>query len=165
VVEKGFGVITRGVIVAQIRFRSRTEHTLDEKGRLNFPTRFREVLRQLGSETLMIAPWKNHLRAYPLAEWEALETKLLTQGGAQPGLGNFVRYVVGGVAECSLDKQGRIRIPADLRSDAAIAKDVVLTGMIDWVEIWDRDAWNAETEAARNSFDDHEAGLAKLGIF
>jgi len=151
--------------MAQNRFRSRTEHTLDSKGRLNFPTRFREVLRQLASETLMIAPWKSHLRAYPLAEWEALETKLLTQGGEQPGLGSFVRYVVGGVAECNLDKQGRIRIPADLRNDVNLTKDIVLTGMLDWVEIWDKDDWYAETKATRDSFDEHEAGLSKLGIF
>lgn len=151
--------------LAQVRFRSRTEHTLDEKGRLNFPTRFREVLRQLGSETLMIVPWKTHLRAYPLAEWEALETTLLTEGSSQPGLGKWIRYVVGGVVECSLDKQGRIRLPGDLRNDIGILKDVVLTGMLDWVEIWDRDAWNAETDAALDSFDEQEQGLAKLGLF
>ena len=65
------------------RFRSRTEHALDEKGRFNFPSRFRDVLRQCDSEILMVAPWNKHLRAYPVAEWEALETKLLTQGGGQ----------------------------------------------------------------------------------
>lgn len=113
----------------------------------------------------MVAPWNTHLRAYPLAEWEALETKLLTQGGEQPGIASFVRYVVGRVAECSLDKQGRIRIPADLRADANLTKDVVLTGMIHWVEIWDKESCIAETEATRDKFDGHEASLAKLGIF
>lgn len=149
----------------QSRFRSRTEHTLDAKGRLNFPSRFREVLRQNGSQNLIVVPWKTHLRVYPVAEWVALETKLRTHGGEQPDIARFVRYVVGGVVECSLDKQGRILLPPDLRSDANLDKEVVLTGMIDWVEIWDKEAWYAETQATRDSFDKHEASLSKLGIF
>ncbi len=144
------------------RFRSKTEHILDAKGRLNFPSRFRDVLRGLGSDVLMVSPWNDHLRAYPLAEWEILENKLLEQGAE---LGDFVRYVVGGVTECTLDKQGRIRLPPDLRVDVNLGKDVVLTGMLDWVEIWDKGAWDQKHTSTRQSFDDHKAKLAKLGIF
>lgn len=143
------------------RFRSRSEHVMDAKGRLNLPSRFREVLDDLGSDVLMIAPWKDHLRAYPLAEWEQLERNLLDNGAA---LGSFVRYVVGGVIPCTLDKQGRVRITPELRSDVSIEKDVVLTGMIDWIEIWDKDAWSRENATARENFEDHKANLAKLGI-
>lgn len=153
-----------GVQVIQSRFRSRIECTLDAKGRFNFPKRFRDVLTQSGSEILMVAPWKTHLRAYPIGEWESLETKLLTQGGEQPGLGRFVRYVVGGVAECLLDKQGRIRLPLDLRTDASLTKEIVLTGMVHWVEIWDKDAAKADTAATRDDFDGHQASLSKMGI-
>ncbi|MCP3890664.1 MAG: division/cell wall cluster transcriptional repressor MraZ [Desulfobulbaceae bacterium] len=138
---------------------------MDAKGRLNFPTRFRDVLSQNGSDILMIAPWKTHLRAYPLAEWELLETKMLTQGGEQQGIISFFRYVIGGVNACSLDKQGRILLPLDLRNDVGLSKDVVLTGMLDWVEIWDKDSWMMETQSTRDSFEDHEASLAKMGIF
>lgn len=162
---KGCKVENIGARMAQSRFRSRSEHTLDAKGRLNFPSRFRDVLRQYGSDILMIAPWKTHLRAYPLSEWEILETKLRTEGGEQPGLGSFVRYVVGGVAECSLDKQGRILLPLELRKDAVLSKEVVLTGMLDWVEIWDKKAMQIETQTTRDDFEGHEASLAKLGIF
>lgn len=134
---------------------------MDAKGRLNLPSRFREVLDDLGSDVLMIAPWKDHLRAYPLAEWEQLERNLLDNGAA---LGSFVRYVVGGVISCTVDKQGRVRITPELRSDVSIEKDVVLTGMIDWIEIWDKDAWARENTTARENFEDHKANLAKLGI-
>jgi len=147
------------------RFRSRSEHALDAKGRLIFPSRFREVLRQCGSETLMVAPWKTHLRVYPIAEWEALETKLLTQGGGQPGIASFVRYVVGGVVECNPDKQGRILLPTDLREDANLSKEVVLNGMVGWVDIWDKEAWDAEKQATRDDFDDHKTSLSNIGIF
>lgn len=148
--------------MGQVRFRSKTAHVLDTKGRLNFPSRFRDVLRGLGSDVLMIAPWNDHLRAYPLAEWEILENTLIEQGAE---LGDFVRYVVGGVTECILDKQGRIRLPPDLRDDVNLEKDVVLTGMLDWVEIWDKDAWDQKHTTTRERFDDHKAKLQKMGIF
>lgn len=151
------------VSLTQSRFRSRTFHVLDEKGRLNLPSRFREVLRQSGSDVLMVAPWKTHLRAYRIAEWEALETKLLTQGGEQ-GIADFVRYTVGGVVECAVDKQGRIRLPAELRDDANLTKDVALTGMMDWIEICDKTSSQAEIDNTRDNFKEHQAGLAKMGI-
>ena len=154
----------RSVSLTQSRFRSRTFHVLDEKGRLNLPSRFREVLRQSGSDVLMVAPWKTHLRAYRIAEWEALETKLLTQGGEQ-GIADFVRYTVGGVVECSVDRQGRIRIPAELRDDANLTKDIALTGMMDWIEICDKKSSQAEIDNTRDNFKEHQAGLAKMGIF
>lgn len=156
-------MVNGGDWVINNRFRSRTEHTLDAKGRLNFPSRFREVLRQSGSENLMLVPWGTHLRAYPVAEWEALETKLLTQGG-ENGVSSFFRYVVGGVVECAIDKQGRILIPPDLRNDLKLGKDVTVTGMLDWVEIWDKEAWAAETKATRDNFAAHEASLSRMGI-
>jgi len=149
--------------LTQSRFRSRTVHVLDEKGRLNLPSRFREVLRQSGSDILMVAPWKTHLRAYRLAEWEALETKLLTQGG-EHGIAKFVRYAVGGVVECVLDNQGRIRIPPELRIDAKLSKDVVLTGMMDWFEICDKDTSQAEIDTTRDNFEEYQAGLARMGV-
>lgn len=149
--------------MSQSRFRSRTFHVLDEKGRLNLPSRFREVLRQSGTDILMVAPWKTHLRAFRMAEWEALETKLLTQGGEQ-GIAKFVRYAVGGVVECVVDKQGRIRIPPELRLDANLNKEVVLTGMIDWFEICDKDFAQTEIENTREDFEEYEAGLSRMGV-
>ena len=113
----------------------------------------------------MVSPWKDHLRAYPLAEWEALETKLLAQNGdGDPERASLVRYIVGGVVECPLDRQGRILLTPELRSDVNLTKEVMLTGMIDWVEIWDKAAWTAENDATRNGFDAHRASLSRLGI-
>lgn len=147
------------------RFRSRSEHTLDSKGRLSFPSRFRDVLRQYESELLMVTAWGKHLRAFPESEWELLETKLLTQGKEQPGLASFVRLIVSGVTECSLDKQGRILLPLTLRNEVNLRKEVVLTGMLDWVEIWDKDGWIAEHQSTQANFENFEEKLSKLGIF
>ncbi len=147
------------------RFRSRSDQTLDGKGRLNFPRRFKEVLRQYDSDVLMVTSWGKHLRAFPVSEWEILEDKLLTQGKEQPGLASFVRLVVSGVTECGLDKQGRILLPSSLRNEVNLKKEIVLTGMLDWVEIWSKDAWVAEHQATRDNFEDYEESLAKMGIF
>ena len=147
------------------RFRGRTEHILDSKGRLNFPSRFREVLRQCESDTLMVTAWgKKHLRVYPESEWEAMENKILTKGQEHPGLASLVRYIVGGVTEASLDKQGRLLLPQGLRSAASLQKDVILIGMISWIEIWDRENWLLENESSQESFDDGDERLALLGI-
>ncbi len=146
------------------RFRSKSEHSLDTKGRLNFPSRFREVLSQYGSETLMVTIWKKHLRAYPISEWEIIEDKLLDQGKEQPRLVSFIRLVLSGVTECKLDKQGRIVLPAALRNETHMGQEVILTGMRDWVEIWDKEAWQLELQNTRENFDSFDEALSSLGI-
>ncbi len=147
------------------RFRGRSEHALDIKGRLNIPSRFRDVLAQYESEELMVTNWGAHLRAFPVSQWEILENKLLTNGREQPGLTNFIRLVVSGVTPCLPDKQGRVLLPPSLRSEAGIVQDVVLAGMLDYVEIWDKGAWELENQATRDNFGDYKESLARLGIF
>jgi len=152
--------------VAEGRFRSRSEHTLDEKGRLNIPTRFREILQDVYTENLVVTNWKKSLKAYPLPEWQKVEDKLSRQAEAAdiPGFADFYRYVISGVVECALDKQGRILLPNTLRAEFGLNKDVVLNGMLDHFEIWDKAAWLDETRRTRDNFKDFEQGLASLGI-
>jgi MraZ protein len=147
------------------RFRSHSEHTLDPKGRLNIPSRFRDVLRdQYNSEMLIVTHWDKNLRAYPLAEWEALEEKLLAQEGGEPDFDELVRYIIAGVNECPVDKQGRILLPPALRSEMGIDKDVAVVGMLRHFEIWDKHVWDEESNKIRQNFANYRAGLAKLGI-
>ncbi|MCG6930258.1 MAG: division/cell wall cluster transcriptional repressor MraZ [Desulfofustis sp.] len=146
------------------RFRSRSEHTLDPKGRLNVPARFREVLKHYGSGVLMVAPWGKHLRAWPASEWQLVEDKLLTRGREEPNLSSFIRYVVSGITECSLDKQGRLLIPVSLRNEVNIDKEVMLNGMLEFVEIWDKDIWLVEYDKTRENLEQYGSSLAKLGI-
>jgi MraZ protein len=132
---------------------------------LNIPTRFRDVLNeQYGSEMLIVTHWQNCLRAYPVAQWEILEETLLAEGKNQPDFGRFVRYLIAGVTECALDKQGRILLPPALRSGLGIEKDVVVVGMLQHFEIWDKGAWEEETRRTRETFADFSAGLSTLGI-
>ena len=148
------------------RFRSKYDHTIDEKGRLSFPSRFREVLRQYESEVLIVIPWwDNHLRAYPLSEWENIEDKLKAEDREQPeDLDKIIRYFESESIECVLDKQGRILLPPGLRAELGLKKDIVLIGMIDRVEIWDKDAWNTERQVGREQFGEHKESIRKMGI-
>ena len=151
--------------VIKSRFRSRSEHALDPKGRLNFPSRFKDVLKHYGSETLMVTSWGEHLRAYPASEWQLIEDKLLSKGREVPDLSEFIRYVVSGITECSLDKQGRLLIPVSLRSEVGITREVVLNGMLEFVEIWDQETWMSEFRKTRKNLAQYGDSLAKLGIF
>ncbi len=151
--------------MANSRFRSKYDHTIDEKGRLSFPSRFREVLRQYGSEILIALPWDNHVRAYPLAEWENLEDKLKVGENQQDGdLDKVIRYFESESFECIIDKQGRILLPPALRNDLGLKRDIVLIGMIDRVEIWDKDTWNVERQDGRQRFGELKASIKKRGI-
>jgi len=150
--------------IIKSRFRSRSEHALDPKGRLNLPSRFKEVLQHYGSAVLMVTSWGRYLRAYPVSEWQIIEDKLLSQGRVEPNLSGFIRHVVSGITECALDKQGRLLIPVSLRSEVGISKDVVLNGMLEFVEIWDKDAWLGEYSRTRQNFEQYSDSLAKLGI-
>jgi MraZ protein len=147
------------------RFRSTYEHTIDEKGRLSFPSRFRDVLRQYESQLLIAIPWDNHLRAYPLSEWENLENKLKAEESQQyEDLEKIIRYFESESRECVLDRQGRILLPPALRAELGLKKDIVLIGMIERVEIWDKDVWNMERKVGRDHFGAHKESIKKRGI-
>lgn len=146
-------------------FRGRSDHALDEKGRLNIATRFREVLRRQYDERLMITPWHNCLKAYPLPQWEEMEMTLLAEGRKQPHLINLIRYMIGGVVEASLDKQGRVLLPPSLREESKIEKDVVVNGMITYFEIWDKTTWEKVNKPSTENFQNFEQTLLELGLF
>jgi len=157
--------VTDGEQKARVgHFRGRSEHALDGKGRLNIPTRFREVLRRQYDERLMVAPWHNCLRAYPLPQWEELETTLRAEGKTQPQMIKLLRYLVGGVVDCPLDKQGRVLLPPVLRTGCEITKEVVVSGMITYFEIWDQTVWERENKPAEEDFQAFEQIMIQSGL-
>ena len=155
-----------GIVKSPVNhFRGRSEHALDEKGRLNIATRFREVLRRQYDERLMITPWHNCLKAYPLPQWEEMEMMLRAEGKKNPNMVKLIRFMVGGVVECSLDKQGRVLLPPNLRSDCRIDKEVVVNGMITYFEIWDKNTWESDNKPSEDNFQNFEQTLLELGLF
>jgi len=143
-------------------FWGRFNHTIDAKGRLNFPAKFREVLANNYEEKLIVVKYNRCLRAYPLSEWITFE-KSKSQQYRNQAQEDTLRMVLSSLAECAIDKQGRILIPQDLRDYAGLSKDAVLIGMFKKIEIWDKKRQEEHEALVQESQDLGEA-LTQLGL-
>lgn len=151
----------RGVPV----FRGRFEHTIDEKGRLAVPARFRDlVLAGAESATLVITNSEHCLAAYPLNEWERLEKKVAELPQFDPKIAAFKRIFIGCAQECSIDRSGRVLIPADLRRDAKIDQSCVIIGQITKFEVWSASRWESMFAQVSDQFSTISAALGERGI-
>ena len=129
-------------------FMGEYNHTVDAKGRLIVPSKFRE---QLGDEFVVTKGLDNCLFVYENSEWTALEEKLRTLPLTNAAGRKFSRFLLAGATTCEVDKQGRILIPSVLRDYAGIEKEAVLVGTGSHLEIWSKERW-----LAINSYDDIE---------
>ena len=127
-------------------FMGEYNHTVDTKGRLIIPSRFRD---ELGVEFVVTKGLDGCLFVFPNNEWQAFEEKLKALPLTNKSARQFARFFVAGATPCELDKQGRILLPGTLREFAGLEKDVVLTGMLNRIEIWSKSKWNEN-----NSYDD-----------
>lgn len=126
-------------------FRGRYEYTIDPKGRVNIPSRFRDQLQESGQDTFVITNFNDCIYVFPSDEWARIEETLARQvSSVDTRLNLFVRFFVGGAVEVVPDKQGRILVPPSLRSYAGLDKDVVITGMLKRIEIWSAERWAAQ---------------------
>jgi MraZ protein len=147
-------------------FRGSSFHTIDSKGRIIIPARFRDVIKAQGSNGVMVSRMDGALVAYPYDEWRKIETRILSLAEKSENMRRFRRVFIGGAFECSCDKQDRILIPQNLRQYAEIDQEIVLVGVLDHFEIWSRKSWDRENihlekdmkkEGVRNE-------IAKLGL-
>ena len=138
------------------------DHTLDDKNRLTLPSKFRESF----AEGFIIARGLDRcLRAYRREDWDRLvESRLATLDPFSQEARRIQRYHYTGAAEAELDKQGRVMIPAPLLEHAGISREVVVAGMRDHVEIWDREAWRRELAAVEGSAEDVAERLAAKNV-
>jgi len=144
-------------------FEGRSRHSLDEKGRLAIPTRFKEVLENRGDSSLVVTNLNNCLVAFAGEDWQRIKEKAVSLPMFDTSANIYFRYFVSGAVECSL-KQGRILIPPDLRELGGLKKEVVLVGHLTRFEIWDKERWDQEFERARQAFPDASQSLSDLGI-
>lgn len=142
-------------------FLGEFQHTLDDKGRLTIPARFREGL---GERFIVTRGLDNCLFAYPMSEWQVLESRLKTLPLTKADARAFVRFLFSGAAEGELDKQGRVMLPPALRTHARLDKEVVVIGVSNRVEIWAKEVWEAYVEQAESSFEDIAENLEGLGL-
>lgn len=136
-------------------------HSVDTKGRMNVPAKFRE---DLGDRFYMTKGLDNCLFMFPEAEWRVFEEKLKSLPLTNRNARAFVRLFFAGATECTLDKQGRVNIPQPLRDHGQIEKDVIVIGVGTRVELWSDTNWNAYNDPENISYDDIAEQMAELGI-
>ena len=120
-------------------FMGEYNHTIDAKGRLIIPAKFRELL---GTEFVLTRGLDGCLFIYPVDEWKAFKQKLRALPLTNKNARTFSRFFVAGAAMCELDRQGRVLVPQTLREFAGLEKDVVLTGNLDRIEVWSKEKWS-----------------------
>jgi MraZ protein len=144
-------------------FRGRSRHTLDEKGRLAIPTRFREVLKSRGDNYLVLTNHYSCLWAFARDDWKVVEEQVARLPKMDPKVQALLRYFISGAQECGI-KQGRITIPPDLREIPGLKKEVVLVGGLKFFEIWDKEKWEEEFEKTKASFPEVSQSLSGMGL-
>jgi len=142
-------------------FLGEYQHTLDNKGRLTVPSRFRD---ELGETFIVTKGLDNCLFVYSLAEWKIVEANLKSLPFTRGDVRAFVRFFFSGASECEIDKQGRILLPLSLREYAKIDKDVVIIGVGNRVEVWAKEYWAEYAEKAEASYEELSEKLVELGI-
>lgn len=126
-------------------FMGEYNHTIDDKGRIIVPSKFRE---SLGEEFVVTQGLDGCLFVYPNDEWMNFVSQLKTLPGTKEAR-QLQRYFMAGAASCEVDKQGRILIPNKLRESAGLEKDIVFVGVLSKIEIWSKERW-----ANNNNYED-----------
>lgn len=135
-------------------FLGEYEHTVDEKGRLAIPAKFRAGLAE---GLVLTRGFDQNLLLYPMPVWRELAARINALPITQPSARNLRRLMFAGASDLGLDKQGRIVLPPNLRQYATITSQAVVTGMDSFIEIWSAERW----QTVLDSFADEAPALAE----
>ncbi|TDY11136.1 UNVERIFIED_CONTAM: division/cell wall cluster transcriptional repressor MraZ [Lysinibacillus xylanilyticus] len=127
------------------------QHSVDAKGRLIVPAKFREAL---GETFVVTRGLDNCLFGYPMDEWRKLEEKLKGLPMTKKDTRAFARFFFSGATEVEIDKQGRINIPSTLMQHAHLVKECIVLGVSNRIEIWAKDAWETYFSESEQSFNE-----------
>ena len=137
------------------------QHTLDEKGRLALPAKYRA---NLSSGAVVTRGLDRCLFLYPRNEWEKLATRLAALPVSQANTRAIARLMLAGAMDVTPDKLGRMLIPEYLREYAGLERSVVLSGLYNRLEIWDREQWEKYKQATEAQSTDIAEKLGELGL-
>ena len=145
-------------------FQGRYLQTMDEKGRVMIPAKFREVLKSRYDERLVLTNYDGCLLAFPFEEWRQLQERINQKSWFIKEVRQFSRFFVSSAVECPLDRQGRVLIPQALRDFAELDREVVLAGMNNRIEIWRKEKWEQEFRLSVENLDQIVQVIAELGL-
>lgn len=136
-------------------------HTIDAKGRVIIPAKFRD---QLGASFVVTRGLDGCLFGYPMSAWHQLEDKLQRLPVAKKDARAFVRLFYSAAEECHFDKQGRINLPQALITHAALDKVCVIVGVGSRLEIWAKSRWDKYSNQAAADFDNIAEDMMDFGF-
>jgi MraZ protein len=142
-------------------FLGEFEHTIDGKGRLTVPAKFRD---ELASGVVVTRGLDGCLWAYSRSEWEQLAEKISQLPTTNPNARNFARFMFSSAFDSIPDRQGRVLIPQNLRDYASIGSDTVIIGVMNRVEIWSPERWNSVITQVESDPENFVSQLEDLGI-
>lgn len=142
-------------------FMGEHHHSLDDKGRMIIPAKFRDAL---GNTFVMTRGLDNCLFVYPMDEWAVMEQKLKALPLMKSDARAFTRFFLSGATECELDKQGRVNIPGNLREHAGLQSNAVVIGVGSRVEVWSKEKWEAYAMQSEESFNEIAEKLVDFNL-
>ncbi|WLR43631.1 division/cell wall cluster transcriptional repressor MraZ [Bacillus carboniphilus] len=132
-------------------FMGEYNHTIDVKGRMIVPSKFR---LELGSSFILTRGLDQCLFGYPMKEWDIIEEKLKTLPLTKKDARAFTRFFFSGAIECELDKQGRVNIAQSLIDYAKLEKECVIIGVSNRIELWSKEIWEQYVNEQESSFEE-----------
>lgn len=142
-------------------FLGEYKHSLDVKGRMAVPAKFRSAL---AAGAIITRGLDRCLFIFNAEEWERLAQKLIALPIAQANSRAFTRLMLSGASDVQIDVQGRILVPDYLRQYAALKKQVVVTGLYNRIEVWDKEEWEKYKRRTESASDEIAEKLGELGI-
>lgn len=135
--------------------------TIDDKGRISIPAKFRP---QLSEKVVVTRGLDNSLFLYTLEEWKKLAEKLASLPISTANTRAFSRLMLAGAMDCEIDKQGRIILPGYLKDFAKIQKKIVFAGLFNRIEVWSEELWNVYKEQTEKESTAIAEQLGSLGV-
>lgn len=137
------------------------QHTIDDKGRLIMPAKYRD---SLGEDFVITKGFEGCLFVYPKDQWRILESQLKNLPFTKKDARAFARFFFSGAVEGLLDKQGRVLVPANLRTYASLKKDVVIAGISSRIEIWSKENWDEYINETEESYEELAEKMMEFDI-
>ncbi len=136
-------------------------HTIDAKKRLAIPARLR---RELGTKAVITRGLDNCLFIFPQKEWQKLVEKLSNLPFGERNSRSFVRLILAGATEVNLDSLGRVLVPDYLKNYAQLKKNVIIAGVYNRLEVWDKARWDMFKQQSEKEVDNMAERLGELGV-